>query len=74
MTLFIDTHYEDLVIITYNSDGIIEKEVIKNERENSKIIMPTIEVILHNQKPSDIVLEQLLLYSVWQFVLLKEIR
>lgn len=55
MTLFIDTHYEDLIIITYNSDGIIGKEVIKNERENSKIIMPTIEVILHNQKPSDIV-------------------
>ena len=42
MNLFIDTHLNDVVIILENNNEIIRKELLKDIKENSKIIMPTI--------------------------------
>ena len=46
MNLFIDTHLNDVVIILSSDNKIIKEEIIKNEKQNSKIIMPTIKEVL----------------------------
>lgn len=55
MNLFIDTHLNDVVIILAKNEEIIKKEVIQNEKQNSKIIMPTIKKILDDDKIDSII-------------------
>lgn len=56
MNLFIDTHLDDIVIFLFdNNHKIIKKKQIFNEKQNSKLIMPTIKKILGNKTPTSIV-------------------
>jgi len=55
MNLFIDTHLNDVVIILSKNNEIIKKKIIQNEKQNSKIIMPTIKEILGIEKPTSII-------------------
>lgn len=55
MNLFIDTHLNDVVIILSSDNKIIKEEIIKNEKQNSKIIMPTIKEVLGDIKLDSII-------------------
>lgn len=55
MNLFIDTHLNDIVVVLENNNEIIRKEILKDIKENSKIIMPTIKKVLANDKPYSII-------------------
>ena len=55
MNLFIDTHLNDVVIILFEGNKIIKEKNILNEKQNSKIIMPTIKKILGKKQPTSIV-------------------
>jgi len=54
MNLFIDTHLNDVVVILSENDIILNKEIIRNEKQNSKIIMPLIKKILADKIPESI--------------------
>ena len=54
MNLFIDTHLNDVAIILYDN-LIIAKEIIKEKKENSRIIMPTIKKVIGDNKLSSII-------------------
>ena len=53
--IFIDTHLNDLVIILENNNKIIKEKIIKAEKNNSTLIMPTIKEVLDNIIPSSII-------------------
>ena len=55
MNLFIDTHMNDINILLYKDGKIIKEKKIFNEKENSKIIMPTIKKVLGKDKPDSII-------------------
>ena len=55
MNLFIDTHLNDVVIILSNNGRICKDKTIIGEKQNSRIIMPTIKKLLNNEKPKSIV-------------------
>lgn len=55
MNLFIDTHLNDVIIILYEDGKIIKEKIIENEKQNSKVIMPTIKKILGKKKPNSII-------------------
>lgn len=55
MNLFIDTHLNDIVIILYANKKIINKEIITNKRENSRLIMPTLQKVVGDNKLSSII-------------------
>lgn len=55
MNLFIDTHLNEVIIILFDEKKIIKKMKISNEKQNSKLIMPTIEKILGKNKPKSII-------------------
>lgn len=54
MNLFLDTHLNDVVVILYNEEKIIKKEILLNVKENSKVIMPTIKKVLDDKLPKSI--------------------
>lgn len=54
MTLFIDTHFSDVYIVLYENGAVIKEKLVKDERQNSKVIMPTIKKILGKKIPNDI--------------------
>jgi len=54
MNLLIDTHLNDVIIILSENGKIIREKKIFNEKQNSKLIMPTIKKILNKQNPSSI--------------------
>lgn len=56
MNLFIDTHLNDVVIILYKDGKIIKIKEVKNQKENSKIIMPSIEEVLDGKFPDSIII------------------
>lgn len=55
MNLFIDTHLNDIVVILYNNGKIIKEKIIKNEKENSKVIMPTIKDVIDDNDLDSII-------------------
>lgn len=55
MNLFIDTHLNDIVVILHNNGNIIKEKKIQNEKENSKLIMPTIKELIDNEKINSII-------------------
>lgn len=55
MNLFIDTHLNDVVIILFQNDKIIKSKIIKDEKQNSIFIMPTIKEVLDGIKPQSII-------------------
>ena len=56
MNLFIDTHLNDVVIIlTDDNNVIIKQKKIEGEKQNSKIIMPTIKKLLNKNVPNSII-------------------
>ena len=55
MTLFIDTHLNDVAIILYNNGEIIKERVIEDVKETSSIVMPTIKKVLNKNIPDSIV-------------------
>lgn len=56
MNLFIDTHLNDVVIILENNGKIKKKKILKDEKENSKVIMPTIKKVLAKDTPESIII------------------
>ena len=55
MNLFIDTHLFDLVILLTKDNEIVDKIIIKDEKENSKVLMPSIVKILDGRTPESII-------------------
>ena len=55
MNLFIDTHLNDIVIILHQNGKIIKEKIIKEKKEHSRLIMPTIKEILDNKIPESII-------------------
>ena len=55
MNLFIDTHLDDIIIILFKNNEILKKEIVTGEKQNSKLIMPTIEKVLENKTPESII-------------------
>jgi len=55
MNLFIDTHLNDVVVILSENNKIIKEKIILNEKQNSKIIMPTIKKLLNKKVPDSII-------------------
>lgn len=55
MNLFIDTHLDDIVIMIFKENRIIKEKIIKGEKKNSTLIMPTIKKILGKNKPASII-------------------
>ena len=56
MNLFIDTHLDDVIVLLYKDGKIIKEKILKNVKENSKIIMPTIKEVLNKDIPSSIII------------------
>lgn len=55
MVLYLDTHLDDIVIILFKDNKIYKKQIISSEKQNSKLIMPSIKKILGNSKPESII-------------------
>lgn len=55
MTLYIDTHLNDIVIILANNEKILDEEIISGEKEISKLIMPTIKKITNKKELDNII-------------------
>lgn len=55
MNLLIDTHLNDVIIILSEDNIILRQEKVINEKQNSKVIMPTINKILDGIKPESII-------------------
>ena len=55
MNLYIDTHLNEIVILLENNNKIIKEKTITGEKENSKLIMPTIKKVLGKKKPENII-------------------
>lgn len=55
MDLFIDTHLNDVIIILSENGKIICEERLEEEKENSKLIMPTIKKVLGENTPESII-------------------
>ena len=55
MNLFIDTHLNDVIVVLENNRKIINQKIIKDKKNNSTIIMPTIKEVLEGKKPDSII-------------------
>lgn len=55
MNLFIDTHLDDVIILLYDGEKIVKQKILKDQKENSKVIMPTIKKILNREVPESII-------------------
>lgn len=55
MNLFIDTHLNDVVLLLESNGKIVKEKIIKNEKENSKVIMPSIKKLLAKKQPDSII-------------------
>lgn len=55
MNLFIDTHLNDVVIILEKDGKILKEKIVKDEKQNSKVIMPSIKKLLSKKRPNSIV-------------------
>ena len=55
MHLFIDTHLNDIAIILYKNGKIVKSEIVKDEKEHSRIIMPLIKKVLKDDKLDSII-------------------
>ena len=55
MHLFIDTHLFDIIVILYKDGKIIRKEIVKDEKERSRILMPLIKKVLKDETPESII-------------------
>ncbi len=55
MNLFIDTHLNDVVIILERDGKIIRQKRITEQKENSKLIMPSVKKVLNKEKPDSII-------------------
>ena len=56
MNLFIDTHLNDVIVILEQDGKIIKEKILKDVKENSKIIMPTIKKVLAKNIPDSIII------------------
>lgn len=54
MNLFIDTHFNDVIVILSENGRILKEKKIFNEKENSRVIMPLIKKMLKNRLPESI--------------------
>ena len=55
MDLYIDTHLDDVIIILFKENKVYKEKIISNEKQNSKLIMPTIKKVLGKNKPNSII-------------------
>lgn len=55
MNIFIDTHLDNIVVILFKDNKIIREKIIVGEKQNSKLIMPTIKEVLDGVKPESII-------------------
>ena len=55
MDLFIDTHLNDIVVILYQDGKIIKKEIVENEKEHSRVLMPIIKKIVDKKEITSII-------------------
>lgn len=55
MNLFIDTHFNNVILLLEKNKEIVSKEVIINQKNNSTILMPSIKKLLNNQIPDSII-------------------
>lgn len=55
MHIFIDTHLNDIVIILWKDGKIIKKEILRNQKEHSRVIMPNLKTVLDNLIPDSII-------------------
>lgn len=57
MNLFIDTHLNDIVLISFDNDNkIIKEKIVKDEKQNSKLLMPLIKKLLDKNTPESIII------------------
>lgn len=54
ITLFIDTHLNNVYLHLYNDKVLYKKEEILGEKQNSKLIMPSLAKLLENEKYDNI--------------------
>lgn len=54
-TLFIDTHYLDIVIALLDNGKIVNKKEVINKKNNSEYIFPTIVEVLNDEKIDEII-------------------
>ena len=54
-TLFIDTHYMDIIIALLDNETIISKKEVINKKNNSEFIFPTIIDVIKDEKIDSIV-------------------
>ncbi len=56
MNLFLDTHFNDIIVILFDENNkIVKKEIIQNKKQNSTYIMPTIEKVLEGKMPESVI-------------------
>ena len=47
MILFIDTHLNDVVVILENNGEFVKETILKDVKQNSTVIMPTIKEMIY---------------------------
>ncbi len=55
MHLFIDTHLNDIAVILYQNGKMIKKEIIKNVKEHSRLLMPIIQKNINKNQLESII-------------------
>lgn len=55
MNLLIDTHLNDITLITFKNNEIVKIKKLENEKNSSKNIMPLIKTILEKEKLESII-------------------
>lgn len=55
MDLYIDTHLDDITILLFKDKKIYKEKIIFGKKQNSKLIMPTIQEVLENEIPKSII-------------------
>lgn len=55
-TLFIDTHYLDIIIILLKNGKVVDKKEVINKKNNSEFIMPTIIKVIDGVKIDEIII------------------
>jgi len=54
-TLFIDTHYLDIIIAYLENGSIVDKKEVINKKNNSEFIFPTIIDVLKDKKIDEVI-------------------
>lgn len=54
-TLFIDTHFKDIIVVLYENGKVVDKGEVINKKNNSEFIFPTIIKVIDGIKIDEII-------------------